>query len=262
MSEGTRFEDNQGKALIGGQLLWPEEILRWPFATLPSQTETEAILKCFCAFWRHEGEPRKEQPHARLKGEAHSNGFIAAMEVLKYPRLCEVFARVMLEKIRETTVFPPLVDVVVGSAYSAINLSWEVARLISQEANPAVEHRIAEKDSDGNPTIIRGGIDQEKRVLIVNELMTTGGGSTWETRKAVLDCNGADWSPKVLEPAFVLFHRSRDYALKDGSLVVPVFHFDIENFHPGREHCPFCAAGSEALKPKVGDNWKKHFSRD
>jgi len=121
-------------------------------------------------------------------------------------------------------------------------------------------YKEVEKDKDGNPTIIRGGIGSDKNVLVLNELMTTGSGSTFETRKAALTCNGDAPGPNVLEPAYVLVHRSKDYVLADGSAVQPVFHFDIENFEA--EDCPYCKVGSEAIKPKTPkENWARLHGR-
>ena len=224
-----------------------------------TKEEMKAIFNFFAAFWQYEGEPCKERPHALLKAGGHSNGFISCKEVLQYPRLCVLFASEIFKLIREKVKNPGRIDVVVSSAYSAITLGWEVARLISETFNCEVEYIPVEKDENGNPTIIRGGIDSGKNVLIINELMTTGSGSTWETKQAVLKCNGENPAPQIIEPAFVLVHRSKDMMLTDGSAIQPIFHFDIENFKP--EECPYCKVGSEAIKPKVDDNWKRLHRR-
>jgi len=57
--------------------------------------------------------------------------------------------------------------------------------------------------------------------------------------------------------SFVLMHRSRDFQLKDGSEAVPVFHFDMADFDVEHgETCPYCQAGSQAIKPKKDNNWE------
>ena len=222
-----------------------------------TQQEMIAIFDQFDAFWKYEGEPCEEKPHAILKSGLHSNGFISCKEVLQYPALCTLFANEMVKHASNQFLKTGLgcVDVVVSSAYSAINIGFEIARLISEKHNPKVEYVVVEKDQAGNPTNIRGSINPNKRVLVVNELMTTGDGSTWETKKAVQTCNGeGNPMPEILEPSFVLVHRSNDLVLLDGSKVYPVFHFDIVNFKP--EECPYCKVGSKAIKPKVDQNWK------
>jgi len=223
--------------------------------------EAVAIFNFFNAFWQYEGDPRAEKPHALLKSGKHSNGFIACKEFLKYPSICELFANEMVKVIGEKIMLASKVsklgiDVVASSAYSAINLGWEVTRLLSK-FNVEVEYLAVEKDKQDKPTIIRGGIDPGKKVLVINELMTTGSGSTWETKEAVLKCNGDKPAPKVVEFAFVLVHRSKEMVLADGSPVQPVFHFDIENFEAGPGSCPYCDVGSEAIKPKIGNNWQR-----
>ncbi len=226
--------------------------------------EMKAIFNAFGSFWQYEGRPSAKNPHALLKSGRHSNGFIVANNVLKYPWICEVFAKEMIKKIEANFKKEEIceIGVVASSAYSAINLGWEVTRLLSYEYNPKIYHVIVEKDKDGKPTIIRGGIDPDKTVLVINELMTTADGSTWETKTAVSDCNKdkeEKKSPKVLDKSFVLIHRSKDFVLADNSPVIPVFHFDIENYKP--EECPYCQVGSKAIKPKLDNNWDRLHGR-
>ncbi|MEI7810093.1 MAG: hypothetical protein WCI41_00855 [bacterium] len=215
-----------------------------------SEREMKAIFDYFDAFWQYKGGPSPQKPHAILKSEKHSNGFISCKNVLDYPVMCHLFA---YEIVKHILIEGYRIDAVAGSAYSAIDLSYEVAKIMAKEQNPKIRHFTVEKDKNGNPTIIRGGIPSNLNVLVINELMTTGSGSTWETKQAVLNCNGDNPPPKVIEKSYVLVHRSKDYKLPDGSKVVPVFHFDIEDFEP--ENCPYCKAGSLAIKPKVGNNW-------
>lgn len=224
------------------------EMLKGHFMTCD---EMKAIFDCFDSFWQYDGEPCVERPHALLKSERHSNGFISCMNVLKHPIMCTIFANEMVKRVNISTV---KVDVVVSSAYSAINLGYEVARILAQKY-PKIEYIPIEKDANGNPTIIRGNIDPGKRVLIVNELMTTGDehSSTWQTKESVMKCNGDNPPPHIIEPSFVLVHRSKDRKLVDGSNVYPIFHFDIQDFWPAE--CKYCAAGSHAIKPKIANNW-------
>ena len=219
--------------------------------------EDEAIFGAFDAFWEYKGDPRAEKPHALLKSKKHSNGLIMCRAVLDYPKFCMIFGHEMLKAIEEN-MKPEIIKkigFVASSAYSALDIGFCLSWLLSQSYNPEVKHVIVEKDDDGNPTIIRGGIDPSLTGLVINELMTTATGSTWETKKAVLECNGENPAPKVLDQSFVLMHRSADFELEDGSEVIPVFHFDIGNYE--RNECPWCEAGSEAIKPKLDNNWQR-----
>ncbi len=218
--------------------------------------EVIAIFNFFEAFWQYQGEPNPERPHAILKSGLHSNGFINCRAVLDYPSLCMLFAGEMLKVIESKFDIKDLLSLgfVAGSAYSALDLRVCLAWLISQKYNSQIKAVMAEKDETGNPTIIRGGLDSVLTGLVINELMTTAEGSTWETKKAVLEANGAgNQVPLVLSPAIVLMHRSKSFSLPDSSPVEAVFHFDIENFEPDK--CPYCQAGSQAIKPKKDNNW-------
>ncbi len=220
-------------------------------------SEAVAIFGSFGAFWEYPGEPRADRPHALLKSGLHSNGFINCRAVLDFPRLCMLFAEEMLKTVEESIVITDLLPLgfVASSAYSALDLGFCLTWLLSQKYNTQIKRVMAEKDASGNPTVIRGGIDSTLSGLVINELMTTAAGSTWETKEAVLKSNGDKPAPLVLSSSFVLMHRSRDLKLPDDSPVVPVFHFNIDNF--AKDNCPYCQAGSEAIKPKVGDNWQR-----
>lgn len=213
--------------------------------------EMVAIFQHFNAFYLDQCIPSAERPHFIIRS-GHSNGIILCKEVLKYPPFCLIFAYEILKLIEQTSTDLTQTKVVVSSAYSAINLGWELTRLLSLKYCKEVEYVIAEKDSKGSPTIIRGGIDPSKKVLIINELMTTSGGSTYETKLAVLNCNGENPPPEIIEPAFVLVHCSPDYSLSDGSPIEAVFHFDMQTYSLENSGiCPYCEAGSLAVQAKL-----------
>lgn len=222
-----------------------------------NQEEMIAIFDYFDAFWEYEGEPCPDRPHAILKSGKHSNGFIACKNVLDYPLMSKLFAYEMFKLIEryEETHRVLKVDAVAASAYSALNLGYEVTKIFTKRY-PKTKFIQVEKDKFDKPTVIRGGIDPSYNVLVINELMTTPGGSTWETKEAVLKCLGDKPVPILIDPSFVLVSRSRDHQLPDGSRVLPVFHFDMTDWDvQNGEECPFCKAGSEAIKPKEGNNW-------
>jgi orotate phosphoribosyltransferase len=170
--------------------------------------------------------------------------------------MCVLFGNELAKHIMKMVVkTDQKIDVIVSSAYSAINPGYEAARRL-RKYFPEIQYKIVEKDKEGNPTALRGGIDPSKNVLVVNELMTTAGGSTWQTKEAVMKCNGEKPAPSIIRTSFVLVHRAKEMYLLDGSPVIPVFHFDMEDFDvPDGEECPYCRAGSEAIKPKDGNNW-------
>lgn len=221
---------------------------------LMTHDEITAIFRYFNALWRYQGNPRPDAPHALLTSGLHSDGFIDCDSVLCYPKFCELFAHEMVKVIHGTISNINDIGVVVSSAYSAIKLGWEIARLLSAY-NPKIEYRISEKDKSGHPTIIRRPIDISKKVLIINELMTTGAGSTIETKQAVNACNGEHNRPTIIQPSFVFIHRSHTWVLIDGSAVKTVVDLDIKNFD--KDDCPYCKAKSSAIKPKIGNNWAK-----
>ncbi|MBI2607969.1 MAG: hypothetical protein HYW51_04045 [Candidatus Doudnabacteria bacterium] len=137
------------------------------------------------------------------------------------------------------------VDWVVSSAMAAVTLGSELARQLG------AQYAFVEKDAEGNPTVFNGEIPEGERVLVMNELMTTGGGSTYTTKLAVQKSN--PHPVQFDEFAVVLVHRSGDWELTDGTPVRSPFHFDVQTYEP--DHCPYCAAGSPVVKGKP--NWNE-----
>jgi hypothetical protein len=89
---------------------------------------------------------------------------------------------------------------------------------------------------------------------VVNELMTTGSGSTLQCKQGVQKHN--PYQVSFLPFVLVLVKRSEDSVLADGTEVRAVFNFNIGNWKP--EECPYCLAGGEAIKPKASSlNWRK-----
>ena len=225
----------------------PLDIFRYSYGRVTVQDFTH-ILSLFDAFWKYKGDPTVENPHVFMKSGLHSNGYINCLEVLKFCNLCEIFALLSARALRR--VYSGPVDWVVGPGNSAINFIHDLAKFLQAEV-----HAFTEKDADGRPILWnRFTIPEGKKVLIANEVMTTSDGSTYEAKWGVRRGNVL---PVTFIPyALVLAHRSKDFFLDDGTPVVPVFHFDIENFVS--DSCPYCKVGSEAIKAKIPrENWER-----
>ena len=235
---------------------WPIETIRsveWVGESVIDSADFRQIGETLDAFWEYPGNPGDHPYHALLKSGLHSNGFINCSTMLAETNICEMLGAQMINLVGAESLLRRLpfdkVDVVVGPGNAAITISYEVARQLR------ARHGFTEKDAAGSPTLFgsRMQIRPGERVLIVNELMTTGSGSTYECLQAVRKHQPeADFLPY----AVVMVKRSADEMLVDGTLVIPMFCYDIANYEPDK--CPYCAAGSMAIKPKVSpENWAK-----
>jgi len=203
--------------------------------------EVSHLLRLFEAFWQYPGEPIAGIPHARTKAGRCTNGFINCLEILKESNLCAIIGDQLASILWEQ--YPHSPDWCVGAAYAGIDLNHEIARQLG------ARHAFTEKDEAGKPSVWkRHVIPEGETVLITNELMTTPGGSTYETKLGVQDGNPVQ--PVSFVPFALLFvNRSSDEeCLQDGTPVICLARYRMSIYDPGPDTCPYCRAGSQSLK--------------
>jgi orotate phosphoribosyltransferase len=206
-----------------------------PFGLYPlTQAEFEYLINLTQAGQIYKGEPTPDVVHFILNSGMHSPCYLNLSILLSESNLCSIFAQQMIVTCE---LEPGDVDVVACSAMASIPLGCEVARQLNCRAV------YVEKGKGRALETFRFRIEQGERVLVVNELMTTGGGTTFDTKRLIIEQN--PHSVEFLPFAGVLVHRSKDDQLADGTPVRRVFHFgDFPTYDAG---CPFCAAGSELI---------------
>lgn len=163
-----------------------------------------------------------------------------------YPHTKETseICRLMAEKCRDKNI-----EVVVGPALGGIVLSQWVAQHLSQIYEKEVLAVYTEKTTDGGQAFTRGyeNYIKGKRVLIVEDIITTGG-SLLKSAKAVKDAGGN------LVATCAMVNKNEDikenidgvpfYALAD--LFIPTYKASI---------CPLCKKGVP-INTKVGHGKK------
>ena len=117
--------------------------------------------------------------HFRLTSGLHSNGYMQCAKVLQYPAHAEALGAALADAVRDLRI-----DVVLSPALGGLIIGHEVARGLGVRA-------IFAERQDGALTLRRGfSLDSGERVLIVEDVVTTGG-STRETM-VVARAAGAD----------------------------------------------------------------------
>jgi orotate phosphoribosyltransferase len=169
------------------------------------------------------------QGHFLLASGLHSPVYWEKFQVLQYPVYTEELCRMIASKFRGENV-----ELVAGPTMGGVVLAYEVARQLG------VRGVFAEKAPTGERAFRRGfTIGPGERVLIVDDIMTTGG-SLRETIDAVKRLRGnivgigilVDRSEKKNELGHPLFacHRSSELTYKPDS-------------------CPLCLGGKPLVKP-------------
>lgn len=210
-----------------------------------SKTNFIETAKLCSAYWIHNGDLTK--PHVELASGLCSNGFIRMALILQYQNLSYILAREILKNL-PSVVELEKIDWVIGSAYSALGLSKDVAIILGAQWAPM------QKDANERQVWVHPQIPKNETVLHIEDVVSTG--------KAAVEVRDALGSANIIPYVPVLASRSIDkpqqeitaQILKHGIVFCPLFHFKEFWAVPPAE-CPLCACDSVRLKPKVGNNW-------
>ncbi len=147
--------------------------------------------------WKHDGKPAR--PHALLTSGLHSDGFVNGSLLIQFPQLLNKIVRDWAETTTSNGDAP---DWVCGSAFGAITIAYEMASQLGCRA-------AFTEPVDGALTLKRFPIREGDRVIVVEDVVTTGG-STLRTIEA-LEAAGAKVAPEI----YILVDRS------DGTVLAP-----------------------------------------
>lgn len=169
--------------------------------------------------------------HFRLTSGLHSPVYWEKAKVLQYPAYTEQLCRMIADNFRDAGV-----TVVAGPTTPGIILAYETARQLG------VRGIFAEKDESGSRVFRRGfTIEPGERVLIVDDILTTGGSVTGVIA-AVRKLGG------TVAGAGVLVYRPAPE--KDIDFGVPFYAChtaDVISYQP--DDCPLCKQGLPLVKP-------------
>ena len=167
--------------------------------------------------------------HFLLASGLHSPVYWEKFQVLQFPNYTEQLCRMIADHFREQEI-----QVVAGPTTGGIILAFEVARQLG------VRGIFAEKEGTGGRAFRRGfSINPGERVLIVDDLLTTGG-SIREVIAAVTNQGG------VVVGVGVLVDRS-EHSIDFGVPLFSCHRATIITYPP--ENCPLCAEQVPLVKP-------------
>jgi orotate phosphoribosyltransferase len=166
--------------------------------------------------------------HFRLTSGLHSSGYLQCALVLQHPPHAEALGRAIADRVRERRP-----TVVLSPALGGLIIGHEVARAL------AVRAIFAERQ-DGKLSLRRGfTLDAGDRVLVVEDVMTTGG-STRETIEVARAAGG-----QVVGTASIVDRSGGTIAFD-----VPfasLLEIALPTYDP--DTCPMCAQGLPIVKP-------------
>lgn len=167
--------------------------------------------------------------HFLLTSGKHSNKYLQCAKIFRNTKYSEELCAALAERFQGQGI-----DVVIGPALGAVQMTYEVSRWLK------CENFFAERE-DGKMTLRRGFVfEPGQKVLIVEDVVTTGG-SVREVMKIVQE-QGAE---------IVGIGSIVDRTAGKVDFGVPfqsVISVDVESWQP--EECPLCKSGAPApFKP-------------
>jgi orotate phosphoribosyltransferase len=166
--------------------------------------------------------------HFRLTSGLHSPGYLQCALVLQHPRHAEALGRAIADRVRELRA-----TVVLSPALGGVVIGQEVGRALGVRA-------IFAERQDGALALRRGfTLRPEDRVLVVEDVMTTGG-STRETIEVAKAAGG-----QVVGTASIV-DRSGGTIRFDVPFA-SLLEIALPTYDPAR--CPLCAQGLPVVKP-------------
>jgi orotate phosphoribosyltransferase len=166
--------------------------------------------------------------HFLLSSGLHSDIYFEKFQVLQHPPYVEILCGKLAQLFSDDNV-----ELVVGPTTGGVIIAYEVAKHLGTRAI------FAESGNEGRIFKRGFGINKGERVLIVDDILTTGG-SLREVIELVKEYEG-----KILGIG-ILLDRSGgktefDYPLR------PLAVTDVQNYQP--EECPMCKRGEPLVKP-------------
>ena len=168
--------------------------------------------------------------HFKLTSGLHSNRYVQCAQVFQYPNKVELLCKMLSNKLGEKAKG---IQTVIGPAVGGIIFAYELAR--SLDARTIYAERVDEK------MIFRRNfsLDEDERVIVVEDVVTTGGsakevGELAESvgAKVVAICSLVDRSAGQVQ-----FKWS----------FVPLISLDVTTYQP--DECPLCKAGMQLTQP-------------
>ena len=185
--------------------------------------------------------------HFRLTSGLHSPGYLQCALVLQHPQQAEALGRAIAERVRHLVA-----TVVLSPALGGVVIGQEVGRALGVRA------MFAERQ-DGKLALRRGfTLDIADRVLVVEDVMTTGG-STRETIEVAKAAGGqVVGTASIVDRSASTQDRPEPDQGATGSgqaatslqfdvPFVTLLRIDLPTYAPDK--CPLCAQGLPVVKP-------------
>jgi orotate phosphoribosyltransferase len=174
--------------------------------------------------------------HFRLTSGLHSPGYLQGALVLQHPQQAEALGRAIADRVRDLGA-----TVVLSPALGGVVIGQEVGRALGVRA-------IFAERQDGRLALRRGfTLDGTDRVLVVEDVMTTGG-STRETIEVAKAAGGeVVGTASIVDRSPSTVSGQATTSLQFDVPFVTLLRIDLPTYE--QDACPLCAQGLPVVKP-------------
>jgi orotate phosphoribosyltransferase len=174
--------------------------------------------------------------HFRLTSGLHSPGYLQCALVLQHPQQAEALGRAIADRVRDLGA-----TVVLSPALGGVVIGQEVGRALGVRA-------IFAERQDGRLALRRGfTLDGTDRVLVVEDVMTTGG-STRETIEVAKAAGGeVVGTASIVDRSPSTVSGQATTSLQFDVPFVTLLRIDLPTYE--QDACPLCAQGLPVVKP-------------
>jgi len=153
----------------------------------------------------------------------HSDTYFEKFQVLQYPKYVEELCTELASRFKDDNI-----ELVLGPTTGGVLLAYEIGKQLG------VRGIFAEKGDTGR--VLKRGfkIDPGQRVLVVDDILTTGG-SVWDTIAVVKENNA------LLAGVGILVDRTGG-AIDFGAKTESLLSLSVEKYDPA--DCPLCKLGT------------------
>lgn len=167
--------------------------------------------------------------HFLLSSGRHSDQYMQCAKIFQHTKYSEEVCKSLAENYINDKI-----DVVIGPALGAVQMTYEVSRHLG------CRNIFAERDKEGVMSLRRGFyINPGENVLVVEDVTTTGG-SVKEVMKIVNENGG-----NIVGVGCVIDRSNGE--IDFGVRFTPVISMTVESWAP--EECALCKQGLPAVKP-------------
>ncbi len=232
-------------------MLWQSRIAAIEYGgEMKRETSWPEIIERYNVRWKYSGSPSPEKRHAKLTTLLCTNELYRGKNITGNPKLVQLAAEDLMSLL-SLDVDLKTIDMVVGPDENLTKaIALQVFRVGGRNCGYAVPNKTGDAESKNFSFPVTPNIFKGKRILLCDDVLSTGSSLAILTQMlehagaVVLPCLAVIVNRSGLEKETI--YRKKIYSL---------FAKEAQAWMKGK--CPYCAAGSEAIRANTEEGWAR-----